>query len=134
MSDDNTSSGRWLEQPSDDTGRWPEKLPDTNLLKDLIRRIQLVWRLLRDRRVPIWTKVIPFLSLVYLVIPADLVPDVLVGLGQLDDLAVLALGLKLFLELVPPAVAQEHLNDLIAAAYGWTVVEGEAESVDDSHS
>ncbi len=118
---------------SDDSGpgqllRGPTPL---NPIRGLLRQVQLVWFLLRDRRVPIWLKVIPFLSLAYLAIPADVVPDVLVGLGQLDDVAVIALGCRLFLEFSPPAVVQEYLDDMIASAAGWKVVEGEAESVDD---
>ena len=118
-------------QPSD---HLPARPPDTGFLKDLLRQLKLVWRLLRDRRVPIWIKAIPFLSLVYLLIPSDFVPDVLVGLGQLDDLAVIALGLRLFVELTPPALVREHMDDLIAAAHGWMIVNGEAEPVDKDQS
>lgn len=134
--------------------RWLDKPPDDNLLKEIIRQLRLFWRLLRDRRVPVWTKAIPFISLAYLLVPVDLVPDVLVGLGQLDDLAVVALGYRLFLELVPPTVVREHLRDLIASAAewrvvdddgepvkeivepasGWTVIDGQAEPIDDAHS
>ena len=115
---------------SDDSGpgqrfRAPTPL---NPLRGLLRQVKLVWRLLRDRRVPIWLKAIPFLSLAF---PADIVPDVLVGLGQLDDVAVIALGCRLFLELSPSAVVQEHMDDMIASDAGWKVVEGEAEPVDD---
>jgi len=105
--------------------------PDTSLIADLIRQFKLVWRLIKDRRVPAWIKVVPFLSLVYLFLPADLVPDFVVGLGQLDDLAVLALGAKLFTELVPASVLQEHREALLARERGWTVIEGEAEHLDD---
>jgi uncharacterized membrane protein YkvA (DUF1232 family) len=108
------------------------KAPDTGLLIDLLRQIKLIWRLLKDRRVPLWMKAIPFLSLGYLLVPTDLVPDVLLGLGQLDDMAVLALGAKLFTELVPEEVVQEHREELAAEEHGWTVVEGEAEQLDDS--
>jgi len=114
--------------------QWQQKPSGSNVLKDLIRQLGLIWRLLQDRRVPIWLKAIPLFSLAYLVIPADLVPDVLLGLGQLDDLAVIALGAKLFVELAPPAVVHEHLNELIAPAHQWTVIDGEAEPVDDSQS
>lgn len=118
---------------SDDSGpgqrfRAPTPL---NPLRGLLRQVRLVWRLLRDRRVPVGLKVIPFLSLAYLAFPADIVPDVLVGLGQLDDVAVIALGCRLFLELSPSAVVQEHMDDMIASDAGWKVVEGEAEPVDD---
>jgi uncharacterized membrane protein YkvA (DUF1232 family) len=108
--------------------------PDTGLLIDLLRQFKLIWRLLKDRRVPLWMKVIPFLSLAYLLVPTDLVPDVLLGLGQLDDMAVLALGAKLFTQLVPEQVIQEHREELAAQEHGWTVVEGEAEHLDDPQS
>ncbi len=134
--------------------QWLQKLPDDNVLQDLVRRIKLFWRLLTDRRVPIWVKAIPIVSVVYLAVPADVVPDILVGLGQLDDLAVLALGYRLFIGFAPPAVVREHLNDLIVSTSGWRVVDedleregdalekgsqwmtidGEAESVDDAES
>jgi uncharacterized membrane protein YkvA (DUF1232 family) len=112
----------------------PGEPPDTNLWKGLIRQLLLVWRLLFDRRVPAWQKVIPFLSLVYLAIPVDVVPDVLVGLGQLDDLAVIALALKLFVELAPPAVVAEHMDELVAKAHQWTTIDGEAELKDDTEA
>jgi uncharacterized membrane protein YkvA (DUF1232 family) len=69
-----------------------------------------------------------------LIFPTDVVPDLLLGFGQLDDLAVIALGLKLFTELAPPAVVQEHLEALIAEAHQWQVIDGEAEVLDDPES
>jgi uncharacterized membrane protein YkvA (DUF1232 family) len=105
--------------------------PDTGLVVELLRQLKLIWRLIKDRRVPVWLKAIPFLSLVYLLIPADFVPDILIGLGQLDDMAVLALGAKLFTELVPEEVVREHREELAAQEGGWTVVDGEAERLDD---
>ena len=47
------------------------------------------------------------------------------GLGQLDDLAVLLFGVKLFIELAPPAVVREHLLALGARIKEWRVVEEE---------
>lgn len=129
-----------------------QRPPEDGVLRDLVRRIRLFWRLLTDRRVPIWVKAVPVLSLVYLAVPADVVPDILVGLGQMDDLAVLALGYRLFIGLAPPEVVREHLNDLIASAASWrvvdgdssqggdpagaqwTIIDGEAEPVDDAQS
>jgi uncharacterized membrane protein YkvA (DUF1232 family) len=120
MTDDN-SSNHWLEKP-----------PDDNAWRDLVRQIKLFWRLLKDRRVPIWIKAIPALSLVYLAAPVDLVPDIFVGLGQLDDLAVLALGFRLFVSLAPPDIVREHMSDLIAAAGRWKIIDGEAELGEDA--
>ena len=62
----------------------------------LLRDVRVAWKLLWDRRVPIWIKGIPLLSAIYLVWPIDLLADPLLGLGQLDDIAVIWLGIKAF--------------------------------------
>ncbi|MEA3338874.1 MAG: DUF1232 domain-containing protein, partial [Chloroflexota bacterium] len=59
--------------------------------------------------------------------PMDIIPDMALGLGQLDDLAVVLLGLKLFIELAPPDVVREHLRVLGARIEEWRVVEEEGE-------
>jgi uncharacterized membrane protein YkvA (DUF1232 family) len=79
---------------------------------EIMDQIRLVWRLLTDRDVPIWVKVIPPLALLYLISPIDLLPDPVLGLGQLDDLAVILLGLKLFVEMCPKGVVQRHRDEL----------------------
>jgi uncharacterized membrane protein YkvA (DUF1232 family) len=109
----------------------PVKPEDTSAvvawLQDVARQARLAWRLFWDRRVPVWTKLIPPAALVYLIFPIDLIPDVVVGLGQLDDLAVLLLGVKLFIELAPPDVVHEHLLALGARIKEWRVVDEEGE-------
>lgn len=78
---------------------------------DIARHLRLVWRLLTDRRISPWLKgLIPALALAYLLLPWDLVADFLPVLGQLDDLAVLLLGMQLFIELCPKGIVQEHLH------------------------
>ena len=89
-------------------------------LADVLRQIRLAWRLLLDSRVPLWLKTIVPASLLYLVSPVDFLPDVALGLGQLDDLAVLILGVKLFIELCPPAIVREHMQALLGEA-NWHV-------------
>ncbi len=96
------------------------------LLKNLIRKMRLLWRLLNDPRVPGWVKAIPALALLYLIFPIDLLPDLAPGLGQLDDLAIVLLGLKLFHDLSPSAVVREHEADLTGQKSPWQVVEDES--------
>jgi uncharacterized membrane protein YkvA (DUF1232 family) len=100
-------------------------------LQDVARQVRLAWRLFRDQRVPLWTKLIPPVALAYVFFPVDIIPDVALGLGQLDDIAVLLLGIKLFVELSPPDVVREHLRALGARVQEWRVVGGEEEKKDD---
>jgi uncharacterized membrane protein YkvA (DUF1232 family) len=76
--------------------------------------LKLFWRLMYDGRVPIWPKLLLVLVLAYIFAPVDLLPDFLVGLGQLDDLLVLFLGLKGFIRLCPPEVVREHVQTIAA--------------------
>ena len=96
-------------------------------VQDVARQARLAWRLFWDRRVPFWTKLIPPAALAYLFFPLDIIPDVALGLGQLDDVAVLLLGAKLFIELSPPDVVREHLLALGAKIKEWRVVEEEGD-------
>ncbi|HWP23033.1 MAG TPA: DUF1232 domain-containing protein [Candidatus Binatia bacterium] len=80
------------------------------LLAHLPSFVGLFSRLVQDPRVSLRAKLFLAAVLTYLLIPADLIPDFLIGLGQADDLAVLLAGLKLFLKLCPTEVVEEHLR------------------------
>lgn len=82
-------------------------------LGGLVKQSRLAWRLLRDGRVPGWVKMIPFAGFLYFLSPIDLIPDLaLPGLGEIDDLVVLLLALKMFVDLSPTSIVREHLEDL----------------------
>src|SRR2546426_7094800 len=86
---------------------------DMTEVVDIIRRlptyIRLVWALIRDGRVPAQQKLILVGIAAYLVLPIDLIPDFVPVLGQLDDLAVVLLGLDLFIRSAPQAVVDDHM-------------------------
>lgn len=82
-----------------------------------IERIRLTWRLLRDPRVAVWTKaMLPIVAVLYLLLPIDLIPDVILGFGQIDDLSMIGVTVfamtKLLPRLAPNAVVNEHLSAL----------------------
>ena len=80
---------------------------------DAIRKLpayaRLVWGLARDSRVPPAQKLILVGIIGYLLMPLDLIPDFIPVLGQLDDVAVVLLGLDLFIKSVPADVVDAHL-------------------------
>ena len=82
-------------------------------LGGLVKQSRLAWRLLRDGRVPGWVKMIPFAGLLYFLSPIDLIPDMAIpGLGEIDDVVVLVLALKMFVDLSPASIVREHIEDL----------------------
>lgn len=88
-------------------------------LGGVVRQVRLGWRLLNDGRVPGWVKLIPFAGLIYFLSPIDLIPDLMLpGLGEVDDVVVLLLALKMFVDLSPPGVVREHLEALLGRATG----------------
>jgi uncharacterized membrane protein YkvA (DUF1232 family) len=100
-------------------------------LKDVVRQLRLAWRLFLDRRVPLWTKLVPPAAMAYVLSPIDILSDFPpVGLNQLDDLAVLFLGVKLFIELAPPDVVREHLENLGVRFEEWRVMDDETSVVE----
>ena len=78
------------------------------LLKTLVNRGRLVWRLIRDERVPVYLKVIPVVAALYVISPLDLIPDFAIGIGQLDDIGILLAGVEGFIALCPQLVVAEH--------------------------
>ncbi len=78
-------------------------------LRSLWHRLILAWRLMRDPRIPVTTKIIPWTTLAYLISPIDIISDAIPGLGQLDDLTLFLFGMQLFIDLCPPEIVAEHL-------------------------
>jgi len=79
-------------------------------------RLRLGWRLLRDPRVaPRARWMVPAGVVLYLVSPLDLVPDVLLGIGQLDDLGVIGLLVLVLTQILPRIAPADVVAEHIAA-------------------
>lgn len=110
------------------------------ILSELVGNVRLAWRLIRDPRLPKMTKfLIPGLAAAYLLLPIDLMPDVIPGLGQLDDLALIALAIKLFIDRSPSWLVQFHKDNLAGkpttaqepgTPKGYQTVDGDYRMVD----
>ncbi|HLB50017.1 MAG TPA: YkvA family protein [Anaerolineales bacterium] len=92
-----------------------------NFFRNLILQARLVWLLMRDPRVPLWLKAMPIASLVYLFSPIDFLPDTIPVLTQLDDIAVLLIGFRLFIDLCPADVVEEYMQSLTGHGPNWQV-------------
>jgi len=101
-------------------------LSDTaGILASVVKNVRLVWRLLRDPEVSPWLKMILPATLLYLLFPIDFLPDPVLGLGQLDDIAIILLGVKLFIELCPQDIVRHHLREMRSIPGSYRVVDEE---------
>lgn len=58
-----------------------------------LRSMAALWPLMRDPAIPMWAKAaIPAIAAAYVISPIDLIPDFLVGAGQVDDIGVILLA------------------------------------------
>jgi uncharacterized membrane protein YkvA (DUF1232 family) len=80
------------------------------VLLHLPNLLRLYWRLLRDRRVPIWPKAFLAGAFGYVILPFDLLPDVIPLVGRLDDLTVVLLAARWFMQWCPPEIVREHVR------------------------
>ena len=108
----------------------PEGGRPQGFLSEVIANLRLAWRLFRDPDVPAWAKLIPLLALAYVLFPADLIPDLIPGLGQVDDLTLLVLGLKYFIEACPGSIVQRYRGQMGAVDASYRVVEDEVNPAD----
>lgn len=97
-------------------------VPNRGMWQALLLQGRLVWRLLRDPRVPWYLKILPIGAMVYLIAP-DFFP-----LNPLDDTVVVGVGFYLFVALCPQDVVAEHMAALNRVVPGvWREVEGDEE-------
>lgn len=84
---------------------------------NMIDNVRLAWRLLRDERVSGLKFLLPVLLGMYVFSPVDLVPDLFLGIGQVDDVGAMIVAAMLMIRLLPkvapPDVVAEHQQDLL---------------------
>ena len=85
---------------------------ERDLLKMLVRDVpaflKLLWGLLRDPRVSKADKAIVGAAVAYIALPADLIPDWIPGLGEVEDVFLLALALSRLLVHAGEDVLMDH--------------------------
>lgn len=105
------------------------------VVRNLMNQLKLIFRLMGDKRVSFLAKLVPMGAFAYLLMPADIAPNVVLPvIGMVDDAAILWLGTYIFTELCPPEVVEEHMKALAGNmkpkdANNDDVVDGEATEV-----
>jgi uncharacterized membrane protein YkvA (DUF1232 family) len=70
--------------------------------------VRLLYRLVRDQRVPLQEKALLLGTIAYVISPLDFLPDAIPFLGQIDDLLLVALILQRFMNSVNHSILLEH--------------------------
>jgi uncharacterized membrane protein YkvA (DUF1232 family) len=86
---------------------------NSGFFQDLITRVKLILRLMGDKRINFFLKLLPIAAAIYVISPIDLLPGaVFPFIGALDDAVVIWLGTTMFVSLCPDDIVQEHTNAL----------------------
>ncbi len=75
--------------------------------KNIKREFRVLRLVAADARTPRWSKILLSLAIGYTLMPFDLIPDFLPGIGHLDDAIIIPLLVVLALRRVPPEVLAE---------------------------
>ncbi len=86
-------------------GKW-------RLIRRAIARFRLAARLLREPQVPLMLKGLLATAACYVILPFDILPDFVPGLGQLDDLLVTVLAIEAVIALLPPGLVEYHKSSI----------------------
>ena len=90
-------------EPQNETSKRPRTL------SELFENAQVAWKLIRDPRLSPWIRFgLPLLAGAYLLMPIDILPDAFLGLGQLDDLAVIWIAMQMLLRLAPDDIVTQY--------------------------
>jgi len=82
-----------------------DKLKKTGL--EIKREINVYRRVLEDARTPRLAKILLGLSIGYLLLPIDIIPDFVPLIGHLDDLIIVPALVIIALKMIPKAVIED---------------------------
>lgn len=77
-------------------------------MKELLEKIWFYVKVIFDSKTPIRARVMLIFSMVYFLLPLDIVPDFSLGIGQLDDLVVIPILFYIATRMVPEEVIARH--------------------------
>ncbi len=84
-----------------------------SILFRLPQYIRLSWRLMKDPRVPWYSKLLVYLVILYGISPVDLLPEALFPhLGYGEDILLFLLALQHLIRSSPPDVVKGHASDI----------------------
>ena len=84
------------------------RLSDGSFVQKAFSDLKMAYWLMKQPDVSLLSKLIPVAIVIYTLIPVDFIPDIIPVLGQIDDVALIMLGVRAFLRLASPAVVGRY--------------------------
>ena len=84
--------------------------------KKLKSELQVLVIVYKDKRTPLFAKILIGITIGYLLSPIDLIPDFIPVLGLLDDLIIVPFLIRLSIKLIPQKILDEAREKLISNA------------------
>lgn len=85
------------------------------LLLNIPNFFKLMLRLLKDKQVPLYLKIISYAAFLYVLSPYDLIPIFAIPfLGWIDDVLIFYICMKLLVTFSPPEVVEKHVKAIDA--------------------
>jgi uncharacterized membrane protein YkvA (DUF1232 family) len=81
-----------------------------NIAKNIKNELTIYRLVFKDKRTPVFAKILLGLALGYLLLPFDLIPDFIPVIGQIDDAIIVPGLIYLALKLIPAEIIEEHRN------------------------
>ena len=81
--------------------------------KKLKSELQVLVIVYKDKRTPLFAKILIGITIGYLLSPIDLIPDFIPVLGLLDDLIIVPFLIRLSIKLIPQKILDEAREKLI---------------------
>jgi uncharacterized membrane protein YkvA (DUF1232 family) len=90
----------------------------------LKHKILTLFYAFKDKRTPLYAKITALSSLIYLVSPADILPDIIPFAGYIDDIIIVPFLIDLSTKLLPPEIKRdaEQRARLRGKKILWTLI------------
>ena len=92
----------------------------------------LIYRLLKDKRVSMKTKIIISGTVAYITVPCDIIPDKIPFIGKVDDIAIGIFALNIIMTEVPLNVILENSKDVSHGDYSTNICKESLEIGEDT--
>lgn len=98
---------------------------------DVFKRIGTFFKYVLDKKVPFYKKIIIILGFLYLLLPFDIIPDPVLGLGIIDDITILIFIFNMYSNELNKYeennVSKSPINDKIVKDVHYTVKDDKEE-------